>query len=188
MPYSSFIFDKVVAEIIKFIHPNTLLDLGAGAGKYGLMSKRIDPSIKIIGVEIEKDYIEKFNLYSIYNYVWNISVADLISPRYFDMKFDVIIIGDILEHLRKSIGVDLLNFLIYRSRWIIVVFPYRYIQNSVDGYSSEAHISVWTENDFFSFERTRLYKKDFQRLIILRGYLENDKNINEVDSLINKYE
>ncbi len=187
MPYSSFIFDNEIAGIIKLIKPITFLDLGAGAGKYGSMIKEINPSIETIAVEIEKDYIEKFNLHSIYKQVWNISVTDIVQPKYFDSNFDVVMIGDILEHLKKSEGVDLLNFLIYRCRWIIIEFPHRYLQNAVGDYTSEAHISVWTENDFSAFERTQIYVKDTQRLIILRGYSENIIPIEKIKLVLKKY-
>ena len=188
MPYSSFIFDKSIEEIIRLLKPQTLLDLGAGAGKYGELVKKISPSTKLTSVEIEKDYIKKFRLLSIYDEVWNISVTDLINPKYYDSNFDVIMIGDIIEHLKKSDGIDLLNFLIYRCRWIILEFPHHYLQNSVDGYHSEAHISVWTKDDFVSFERTQLYEKDTQRLVVLRGYLENKTSVAGVESVISEYE
>ena len=188
MPYSSFIFDNAITEIIKLAQPKTFLDLGAGAGKYGSIVKKISPSIKTTAVEIEKDYIEKFNLSSLYDQIWNIPVSDIIQPKYFDSNFDVIMVGDILEHLKKSESVDLLNFLIYRCRWIIVEFPHHYLQNAVDGYSSEAHISAWAENDFFSFERTRMYAKDTQRLIILRGYHENNIAAKDINFILKKYE
>lgn len=188
MPYSSFIFDKSIEEIIRLLKPESFLDLGAGAGKYGELAKRINSSIKLTAVEIEKDYIINFKLPSIYNEVWNISAIDLINPKYYDSTFDVIMIGDIIEHLKKSDGIDLLNFLIYRCRWIILEFPYRYLQNSVDGYHSEAHISVWAKDDFVSFDRTKLYAKDTQRLILLRGYLENNISVADLESLINKHE
>lgn len=188
MPYSSFIFDDAIAEVIKLISPRTFLDLGAGAGKYGSMVKEIDSSIETIAVEIEKDYLEKFNLRSIYNEIWNIPVIKLVRPEYFDSRFDIVMAGDILEHLKKSEGIDLLNFLIYRSRWIIVEFPHRYLQNTVDGYASEAHISVWTENDFLLFERTQMYVKDTQRFIILRGCLEDAVSVKKIELTLKKYE
>jgi predicted nicotinamide N-methyase len=188
MPYSSFIFDDAIAEIIKLVRPKTFLDLGAGAGKYGSIVKEINPSIETIAVEVEKDYLEKFNLRSIYHEIWNAPVINLIRPEYLDSRFDIVMAGDIFEHLKKSEGIDLLNFLIYRSRWIIVEFPHRYLQNAVDGYNSEAHISVWTEDDFLSFERTRMYAKDTQRLIILRGYLENAIPVEKIELTLNKYE
>lgn len=188
MPYSSFIFDDAIAEVIKLIHPRIFLDLGAGAGKYGSLAKEIDSSIEIIAVEVEKDYLEKFNLRSIYKQIWNISITCLIRPEYFNSSFDIVMAGDILEHLKKSEGLDLLNFLIYRCRWIIVEFPHRYLQNTVDGYTSEAHISVWAESDFLSFERTQMYTKDTQRLIVLRGYLENAMSIEKIELVLKKYE
>ena len=162
MPYTSFIFDNAIAEIIKLVRPKNFLDLGAGAGKYGLMVKEINPAIEAVAVEIQKDYIEKFGLRSIYNQVWNVSVIDIIQPKYFDSIFDVVMVGDILEHLKKSESIDLLNFLIYRCRWIIIEFPHMYLQNIVDNYPSEAHISVWAERDFSSFEHSRMYAKDTQ--------------------------
>lgn len=186
MPYSSSIFDESIEKILRLLKPDTFLDLGAGAGKYGELIKKNNPSIKTIAVEIEKDYIKKFKLSSVYDEVWNISATDLIKPKYYDAVFDVIMIGDVIEHLRKSDGIDLLNFLIYRCRWIILQFPHKYLQNSVDGYHSEAHISVWAENDFGSFERTKLYGKEGQRLIVLRGYLEKKVSIVKMESLINK--
>jgi len=188
MPYSSFIFDRSIEEIIRLLKPKTLLDLGAGAGKYGELAKKISSSIKLTAVEIEKDYIKNFKLPSVYDEVWNISATDLINPKYYDLSFDVIMIGDIIEHLKKSDGIDLLNFLIYRCRWIIVEFPYRYLQNSVDGYQSEAHISAWTKDDFSSFEATKLSEKNTQRLIVLRGYLENEVSVTEIESLLSKNE
>ena len=188
MPYSSFIFDKSIEEIIRLLKPQIFLDLGAGAGKYGELVKKISPSTKLTAVEIQRDYIKKFRLPSIYNEVWNISVTDLINPKYYDSNFDVIMIGDIIEHLKKSDGIDLLNFLIYRCRWIILEFPHHYLQNSVDGYHSEAHISVWTKDDFVSFERTQLYEKDTQRLVVLRGYLENKTSVADVESVISEHE
>lgn len=188
MPYSSPIFDKSMEDILRLLKPETLLDLGAGAGKYGRLAKKIDSSIKSTAIEIEKDYVEKFNLSSIYDEVWNVSVMDLISPQYYDSTFDVVIIGDIIEHLKKTDGIDLINFLIYRCSWIIIEFPYRYVQNSVDGYQSEAHISAWAESDFGAFERTSLYTKNSQCLVVLRGYLENKFFVKEVESLISRHE
>ena len=62
MPYSSSIFDKSIEEIIRLLKPESFLDLGAGAGKYGELVKKINSSIKLTAVEIEKDYIKNFKL------------------------------------------------------------------------------------------------------------------------------
>lgn len=179
MPYSSETFDQKIEKILKKISPKEFFDIGAGAGKYGVMTKRIYPFINTTAIEIEKDYIAKFDLNKIYSEVWNISALDLMKEKFIDKSFDVVMMGDVIEHLKKSEGVDLLNFLVYRTRWIIIEFPYHYLQNSVDGYYSEAHMSVWDKSDFSLFE-SKFYKKKSQRLVIIKGYLENKISLDKV--------
>ena len=186
MPYSSSKFDEIIFEVLKSIKPQSFLDIGSGAGKYGKMIKKINSKIHSIAVEISKTYIKKFKLKSIYDEVWNISALNLIKPKYYNTEFDTIMIGDVIEHLKKSDGINLLNFLIYRCKWIILEFPYKYLQNSVNNKFFEAHISVWSKSDFESFERTTVYNLKKQRLVVLKGYL-NNSSIRDVDIIIKRH-
>ena len=111
-------------------------------------------------------------------------VSGLISPEFYKCEFEVVMMGDVIEHLKKSEGIDLLNFLVYRSRWIIIQFPHKFRQNSIDDHISEAHISVWSEEDFHGFDRTKIYKKGSQRLVVLRGYLEADISIKQIENIV----
>lgn len=180
MPHSSPIFDEKIEKALNFLQPKNLLDIGAGAGKYGKIVKDLNKGVKIVALEIEKDYINKFKLEKIYDEVWNMPANKLIRPSYYEKNFDVILMGDVIEHMKKSEGIDLINFLIYRSKWIIIKFPHMYVQNSVEGYNSEAHISVWSDKDFENFERTRLYEEENIRMIILKGYLEDTNSLNDL--------
>jgi len=72
MPYSSFIFDESIVNIIDLLKPDTILDIGAGAGKYGHLIKKISPTIKLTALEIEKDYI-KNSIYPLYIMIHGIS-------------------------------------------------------------------------------------------------------------------
>lgn len=184
MPYSDPAFDKIISSVVKQIEAKTLLDIGAGAGKYGELAREVSKKIKTTAIEIEKDYIKKFKLQKLYNKVLNLSAVELIQPKFYDTNFDIVMIGDTIEHLKKSDGIDLINFLVYRCKWIVLVFPHRYLQNSVEGYSSEAHISVWSEADFNSFERTKIFKKQTQRLVIIRGYLEPKITLKQIEATI----
>ena len=189
MPYSSANFDLIIRAILGYIKPETVYDLGAGAGKYGSIVRQISPGCRIIGVETESEYINKFHLKDIYTELVNKSVMNLTTTEYYDTNFDTVIIGDVIEHILKSDGINLLNFLIYRTRWIIIQFPEKYLQNSVDGHYSEAHISIWNENDFLGFtDRTRVYGKGDQRLVVLKGYIETKIDVNELDTVINENE
>lgn len=183
MPYSSSVFDSIVKKIISFLNPKRCLDVGAGAGKYGLMIKAMQKNPFLLGVEIEPDYIKKFKLKEIYKKVLRCNAADLIDKIQED-KFDLVILGDVLEHMKKSAGIDLLNFLVYRSKFILVVYPEKYIQNIVGGYKNEAHISIWNEKDFEIFDHTKLKGKGKQRLLIIRGYVESSKKISQIEKII----
>jgi hypothetical protein len=93
-----------------------ILDIGPGIGTYAnLLSdyKNIDC------VEIYKPYIKKFDLKSKYKNVYNKNILD------FDFDYyDIIIMGDILEHLSVDDSLNLLNKFINKCDDIIVNVPY----------------------------------------------------------------
>lgn len=146
MPYSSGTFDEEVATIIRAMSPSTVLDIGAGAGRYGHLIKKVSPQAHVTALELDAEYIARFQLRQVYDVVRQDDVESLF--RNVDTEYDLVILGDVIEHLRKSVGIDLLNFLVYRSRRILVIFPLRYRQGAFEGRSQEAHISVWGPTDF----------------------------------------
>jgi phospholipid N-methyltransferase len=146
MPYSANTLDSLTQGLIQILNPQSILDIGAGAGKYGRMVRAILPNSHITAVEIDEGYVEEFFLRNLYNEVIVADATTLIeNPR---VCYDLVIIGDCIEHLRKSAALDLLEFLVYRSRNILVVYPYKFVQDDVDGHMQEAHISVWGPSDF----------------------------------------
>lgn len=174
MPYSSPVLDKKMLKMLRDIRPATVYDIGAGAGKYGKLIKQ-SPSLKkivkkIIGIEIDREYIKRFDLNSVYDEVWRMPATELMSHEFYDTNFDTIIIGDCIEHMRKTEGIDLLNFLVYRSRWILVQYPVKYLQNTVNGKYHEAHISVWSDTDFAGFDVQTKYACEWKRAVLIQGY------------------
>lgn len=146
MPYSASSLDALSRGLIQILNPSSVLDIGAGAGKYGHMVRSILPQCHTTAVEMDADYIESFDLRSTYNEVIHAEATTLFNnPR---IRYDLVIIGDCIEHLRKSDAIDLLEFLVYRSQFIKVVYPYKFQQDDVDGHAQEAHISIWQPSDF----------------------------------------
>jgi SAM-dependent methyltransferase len=168
MPTSLPIFDEELETYFGEVPHESVLDIGAGEGKYGKMLRRLQPQARLIGVEIDPDYVERYQLRSIYDDVRIQDAAALMDDP--QQSFSAVIIGDCIEHMRKSAGVDLLNFLVYRSRIIILKFPVQFAQNAVHGHRSEAHVSVWSRNDFSGFDRVYVEHQDM-RLCLIRGYL-----------------
>lgn len=171
MPYSSGKFDKEISEYIKKRQYKKYLDIGAGAGKYGKIIRNIIQGAYIEAIEGEKSYIDRFNLNSIYDKVYPDLVENFFDkyPKY---TTDMAIIGDCIEHLKKSDGINLINELAYRTKEFIVVFPSRWVQWDIDGVLLEIHRSVWSEKDFYNFDYIFKSKKDPEiNMVIVKGYL-----------------
>lgn len=168
MPYSSPIFDDELELYFREVRHSSVLDIGAGEGKYGEMLRRVQPNTKLIAVELDAGYVEEYKLRDLYDEVWGRDAVDLMNDL--SRAYDAVIIGDCIEHMRKSVGLDLLNFLVYRSRIIVVKFPVQMIQDPYQGHKSEAHISVWSEHDFRGLD-CLFAERDSICLALIRGYL-----------------
>lgn len=146
MPYSASSLDALSAGLFQILNPRTVLDIGAGAGKYGHMIRNVLPHCEMTAVEIDPEYIETFSLRDVYNSVIEDDVLTLLkTPK---IRYDMVVIGDCIEHIRKSAALDLLEFLVYRCQHIMVVYPYKFLQDDTDGHAQEAHISIWKPQDF----------------------------------------
>jgi len=188
MPTSERVFDTRVRDFLATHRFKSYLDIGPGAGKYGKMIKELMPEAKVFCIEAEDNYIKQFDLKSTYDVVHHSKVEAFFDDKP-DFTIDVVIIGDCLEHLKKSDGLDLINYLVYRCRYILIVFPSKYVQYSINGFSSEAHLSVWSKHDFANFNFKYIVKKRYIRgrfirplymnLVIIRGYIGNPSAISD---------
>jgi hypothetical protein len=145
------------------------LDIGAGAGKYGRFVREVVPGAYITAVEVWKDYITQFNLTAVYQEILTEDIRTFWRSRP-DFNTEVVFIGDCIEHLSKSEGTDLIHYLMYRCKKLIIVFPEKYIQYSHEGNPHEAHISVWSKHDFASFKH-EYFQSDFMRLVVIDGFI-----------------
>jgi hypothetical protein len=183
MPYSSSAFDQTVFTLLTLLKPASVCDIGPGAGKYAHLvaaaAKAAQFGTRTTAVEIDATYVERFNLSSLYNQVIIADADELISKPV--LRFDLVIIGDCLEHMRKSKGCDLINFLIYRSGYIIIIYPDKYIQDDWEGHAQEAHISAWGESDFVNFGCTHSFKEGMH-LFLIKGYQPTTCLIERLDS------
>ena len=155
MPYSAMVFDEIIAALITKMRPTSVLDIGPGAGKYGLIVKALrEQGVEIdslAAVEIDESYIEQFKLNDIYDMV-QLGDASMLPDVGPDAQWDLVILGDVLEHFRKSRGTDLIEYLYYRTKYIILVVPIDYIQGAWEGHHAEAHISTWYPADFARYK------------------------------------
>ena len=175
MPYSSDIFDEFLKTQFARWNYMRYLDVGCGAGKYGRMIRNLLPSSYIAGVEIDEEYIATFRLRETYDDVLHATVESLVrGPQ--AVTYDVVVFGDVIEHLPKSQGIDALHFFVYRCKRIVIVYPTKYIQYDTHGKAHESHRSVWAPADFdhFTCEHTTAAHMN---LAIIRGYLDDPEAV-----------
>jgi len=135
---SSALWDNYLMDWITEKYPDRethILDVGAGHGKYGrLLSGRLYKSID--GVEIWPAHAEMLRKSSSYSKIYEEDVRTLEFKGY----YDVILMGDILEHMTVEDGQKLLSKLQKICKEIIVIVPYEYPQHELYGNKFEIHL------------------------------------------------
>lgn len=178
------IYDGVVEQLIGWMAPETALDIGAGAGKYGRMIARVAPACATTAVEIHRGYVEKFDLGSLYGRVEQADAAQWWRDNA-DETFDLVVAGDVLQAMPKSAGLDLINALVYRCAWLVLLLPEFVVQGALDDAVTNVHRSVWSErdlhwHDLWAWDNTRAVT-----LALLRGYQASSLNIDELVRRVN---
>lgn len=177
MPYSDSRLDDLIRKLIGQWAYRYYLDIGPGAGKYGRLIRTQFPGACIEAIEPDRSYVSDFNLTEIYDEIAITSAIEIVDCHP-DYHTECVLIGDSIEHMKKSVGVDLLHYLLYRSKKILVVVPNKYVQYSWNGHAAEAHRSAWGREDFRAL-RHRWYAKGYMRLAVIEGYL------NDPDAVVN---
>lgn len=157
MPYSSTAFKEEIKRHVLLNIPATtkMLDVGPGAGTYGLL---LGPYFSMDGLEIHEPYIDKFELKKIYK---NVMVGNILA---FDISpYDYIIMGDILEHIPKYEAMNLVARINSAGKKCLIAVPYLYEQGEYDGNVHEIHHQADLTHEIF-LERypcmKLLYKDD----------------------------
>ncbi len=163
------VFDAVCAHLIAAIAPNRALDIGAGAGKFGHLLARHAPQCERIAIEVEAEHIERFALRELYQ---RVDEADAAAwwPEHAEEDFDLIIVGDCLQQMGKSAGLDMLNALVHRAAYLLLVVPEFVVQGAVGGKPSAVHRSVWSERDLYWHDLWAWDNTRSATLLLLRGY------------------
>lgn len=126
-----------------------ILDVGPGWGTYSHLLRSRGEVWH--AVEIHEPYVERFNLK---NYYQEIFVTDILGfkPR---QKYDVTILGDILEHLTNRDGIQALKQILSYSRYCIISLPldaetHASSENSSDYWQNqhEQHQAKWSNKSF----------------------------------------
>lgn len=179
MPVSYFDPIPVVFNLIDFYRPKSLLDIGIGFGKYGVLCREIldvyhgrynkkQWITRIDGIEVFEKY--RNNLWDVYNNIYIGDALDILNKS--NSQYDLIICSDVLEHFDKESGHKLINLCLKKSEVIIINTPREFIeQGDVFGNIYETHRSLWKPKDFRQYHGIVHKTSDtIITIIILRNY------------------
>lgn len=155
-----------VIRIVKRLAPHSVLDLGAGMGKYGVLFREyltlrhfgkmgeypdehaLQEKIRIDAVEGFADYVTELHR-CVYDNVYVSRIQDhAIAPD----SYDVIYMGDVLEHIDKkeATEIGLLDRLVGGATMGVIISVPATVkeQDDVFGNELEIHRSQWSPADF----------------------------------------
>jgi 2-polyprenyl-3-methyl-5-hydroxy-6-metoxy-1,4-benzoquinol methylase len=127
-----------IAEHILKIKPSTVLDVGAGKGLYLNLVRDVlgKENVNVTAVEIWEDYINFFMLKMRYDKLIKADVREMD-----DFNYDLIILGDVLEHMSKEDAVDLWNKCSKQAKYAIISIPIiHHPQEAINDNPYEIHV------------------------------------------------
>ena len=118
--------------VSKFKGNAKVLDVGAGEGTYWNLLHQYYATID--AVEVFKPNIDNFKLKDKYHKVYNIDIKDF---KY--QNYDIIIFGDVIEHLEINEAQEVLKYAYTHCKEMIVAVPYELEQGIAEDNLYEIH-------------------------------------------------
>jgi hypothetical protein len=171
-----------VLGVMLRLEPTSVLDIGTGFGKWGLLIREYT-DIRLSEREPERydrenwrvriDGIEGFPRYltPVHHHVYdNLYVGDMREVIDGLGRYDMILLGDVIEHVEKAQGEELMRkCLDHCSGAVVVSTPAVFReQGEACGNVLETHRSFWRSSDFGRFRgaRTRVVANDILVAVI----------------------
>jgi len=175
MPTGSFtIIPEVINEIMR-LNPKSILDIGPGFGKWGVLFREY---LELWGHRQyhketwtkQIDCCEVFRPYitELHNFIYsNVIVKDIRDYVKEMPNYDVIVLIDVIEHFEKEEGIKLIEDLFKKTnKAVIIGTPLKFSpQKAAYGNIYETHKSLWTMEEFISMGFKKL--GNFERPVLV---------------------
>lgn len=161
----------IILQAVAEIKPKSVLDIGAGMGKFGLLVREQYLSDKAAGGELEPiddilidavedtKYLLTDRLRAIYNTVYDEDIFKIVEEGDFGFEYDIILMIDIVEHWEKEPAIKLLSELAKDTR-VLVSTPKRTKMYTKHFYGDPRHHKTqWEQSDFTNNFKTVEFKE-----------------------------
>lgn len=146
-------------DVIMRISPASLLDVGVGFGRWGMLAREFCElwqqrvfsqqwTTRIDGIEAFAPNIAEHHRH-FYNEIMIGDAGQLATPE-LCAAYDLIVLGDVVEHLERAAADQLLATCIAHARYVMVNIPLGpgWEQSDIYGNDFERHRSTWQADDF----------------------------------------
>lgn len=169
----------MVIHLLRQLKPQSILDVGVGFGKWGhlfreysdILEAEHEPAryqrknwcVRIDGIEGHAAYLTQMHHF-LYN---EIHVGDAGALLKTLPNYDLIFLGDIIEHFEKAAGMQLLQDAVtHANKAVIVSTPkFETEQENSCGNELERHRSLWSEKEFMMFPGAQVTTVDDATLL-----------------------
>lgn len=145
----SHLLNKYILNLLPINLDNlVILDVGCGYGEWGALLRRRKGSFYLVGVDIWRPHLIMLNKIGVYDELIQVDAPKL---PFKDKSVDVSLACEVLEHLGKEEGYELLKELERISRdKVIVSTPLNWPQENIYGNPYERHRSEWAPSEFYN--------------------------------------
>ena len=168
-----------IIHLVRQLRPKSILDVGVGFGKWGHLFREYtdindaeqDPAryrrnnwrVRIEGIEGHAAYLTPMHRY-LYDQIHIGDARVLVKTL---PHFDLVFMGDVIEHLEKRAGLRLLRDALKKANKAVIVTTPKYETGQAESCANklERHRSLWSANDFDSFERAKIKTIDRATLL-----------------------
>jgi len=159
MPTSPYGHIETFAVFLSQSRPNSILDIGLGNGKLGFVARDLldvmlnecyrksDWKVRIDGIEVFPDYIQDHQR-AIYDQIFIGDACDILDRI---GTYNMIILGDVLEHFPKKRGLEIIDKCVaHAEKYLVVFVPLgkTWKQPAIYGNPYETHRSAWFFDEF----------------------------------------
>lgn len=147
MPISAEEGKELTRQWLFELAPESVVDVGAGDGGYARRMRSSTPlGCTWAAIEVWEPYVSRFKLQELYDVVYVADVRDMCAEDWH--SDDVVIFGDVIEHMPRDDAVEVLRVANSITRGVIVSLPIIHApQGTVDGNPFETHMHHWTFED-----------------------------------------
>ena len=132
-----------VVDAMAFANPASVLDVGCGYGKYGVLAREYTPATRIDAIDIAPPR------YPVYDHFYEGDLRQLATLLPKDApRYDLALWLDVIELLEKDEAWAVLDQLVKVSKTVLVTTPFGFRPQEIPGLPYETHRSGWYPWEF----------------------------------------